>query len=157
MRVGTMLRDVIGALFKKPFTQKYPFERTEPPDRLRGKLVWDREKCTGCALCVKDCPSNAIEMVVNDKPNKRFVLRYNMDRCTYCAQCVQNCRFKCLDMSDEQWELAGLRKEPFTVYYGDEADVADFLEALEQSANQPCPDDLPEPLRVDEPPTVAAG
>ena len=28
MRLGTMLKDVIGALFQKPITQKYPFERT---------------------------------------------------------------------------------------------------------------------------------
>ncbi len=125
-----MLRDVIGALFKKPATQKYPFEVTIPADRLRGKLVWDSEKCTGCCLCAKDCPSDAIEMVVNDKQNKRFVLRYHMDRCTFCSQCVTNCRFKCLNMSDEDWELAALDKKPFEIYYGKDEDVAAFLDCL---------------------------
>jgi formate hydrogenlyase subunit 6/NADH:ubiquinone oxidoreductase subunit I len=131
-----MLRDVIGALFKKPVTQEYPFERSQAPSRLRGKLVWDPQKCTGCCLCAKDCPSNAIEMVVNDKKNKYFVLRYHMDRCTFCAQCVQNCRFNCLDMSDKDWELAALNKEPFTIYYGDEAQVQAFLECAEQAGQE---------------------
>ncbi len=76
---------------------------------------------------MKDCPANALEMVVNDKKEKRFVFRYHADRCTYCAQCVQSCRFSCLGMSHEQWELASVNKEPFTVYYGSEADVESFL------------------------------
>ena len=132
MKLATMLRDVLGALFKKPITQKYPFERTVAPDRLRGALVWDPQKCTGCCLCAKDCPSDAIEMVVNDKQTKTFVMRYHLDRCTFCSQCVQNCRFKCLDMSDENWELAALNKEPFTIYFGDSAQIEAFLKCSDQ-------------------------
>jgi formate hydrogenlyase subunit 6/NADH:ubiquinone oxidoreductase subunit I len=134
MTIGAMLGDIVRSLFKKPITELYPFERKPTPDRLRGKLTWDPDKCTGCLLCVKDCPSDAIELMVIDKVNKRFVLRYHADRCTYCAQCVQSCRFKCLDMSSEDWELASTRKEPFTVYYGKDEDVA----ALLASATAPC-------------------
>jgi len=127
IRLGSMLGDLVRSLFRRPATQLYPFERRVAPPRLRGKLVWDPGKCTGCALCNKDCPSNAIELITLDKKNKRFVMRYHMDRCTYCAQCVENCRFACLNMSYEQWELAALSKAPFTVYYGNEADVEALL------------------------------
>jgi len=65
-----------------------------------------------------------------DRAAKRFVLRYHIDRCTFCAQCVQTCRFGCLQMSNEQWELAATRKEPFDVYYGLEADVDALLAKL---------------------------
>ena len=126
-RVGAMLGDVTRSLFKRPVTEKYPFERRAAPERLRGKLYYDPEKCTGCGLCNKDCPSNAIELITLDKKAKRFVLKYHMDRCTYCAQCVQNCRFECLGMSPDQWELAALSKEPFTVYYGKDEDVQAVL------------------------------
>jgi len=132
MKLGAMLGDLVQSFFKRPFTEKYPFEKYAAPERLRGKLMWNPDKCTGCALCNKDCPSNAIELITLDKKSKRFVLRYHVDRCTFCAQCVQNCRFECMSMSNEQWELAALSKEPFTVYYGKDADVDTILGRLAQ-------------------------
>ena len=130
MKLTTMLGDVMRSLFKKPATELYPAERHAAPERYRGKLVYDPVKCSGCQLCIKDCPSEAIELIVLDKVNKKFVLRYHQDRCTYCAQCVVNCRFSCLEMSNELWELASVKKEPFEVYYGKDADVAFLLEKI---------------------------
>lgn len=132
MKIGTMLGDLARSLFIKPVTERYPFIRKPAPNRYRGKLVYDPAKCTGCLLCIKDCPSNAVELITVDKVNKRFVLRYHSDRCTYCAQCVVNCRFKCIEMSNEQWELASTNKEPFTVFYGREEDVKFLLEKAAQ-------------------------
>ncbi len=128
-RLGTMFGDTLRSLFKRPITQQYPFVKLDAPKELRGALVFENKGCTGCALCVKDCPANALEIVVNDKKAKKFVFRYHADRCTYCAQCVQSCRFSCLGMSHEQWELASVNKEPFTVYFGSDADVETFLAA----------------------------
>ncbi len=135
MKIGSMLGDIVSSLFKKPVTEKYPFERYPAPESLRGKLHWDPEKCTGCQLCVRDCPSDAIELITLDKVNKRFVMRYDIDRCTFCNQCVMSCRFNCLDLSDEEWELASLTKEPFTVYYGKDEDVQFLLERASQSGS----------------------
>ena len=131
--IGSMLSDVLKAFFRKPVTQNYPFEKTKAPASFRGKLIYDPAKCSGCQLCIKDCPSNAIELVVLDRPNKRFVMRYHVDRCTYCSQCVVNCRFNCIEMSSEQWELAALTKEPFTVYYGRDEDIDAFLKKVDQN------------------------
>jgi len=128
MRIGSMIGDVIRSLFRRPATEMYPFERSPAPEHFRGKLHYDPEKCSGCQLCVKDCPANAIELLVVDKVNKRFVMRYHLDRCTFCDQCVVSCRFKCLSLSNEEWELAALTHKPFTVYYGKEEDVHEFLE-----------------------------
>lgn len=130
MRFATMLKDVLRSFAQHPVTEKYPFVKTPAPDRLRGKLVWNPEKCSGCCLCSKDCPSDAIELITLDKKAKRFVMRYHADRCTYCAQCVQNCRFECLGMSDTDWELAALTKQPFDVYYGKDDDVKAVLAKL---------------------------
>ena len=139
MTIGSMFGDIFKSFFKKPATQKYPFVREDAPENLRGKLVWDAEKCTGCQLCVKDCPSNAIEILVVDKVNKKFVMRYNVDRCTFCSQCVQSCRFSCIEMSDEMWELASVKKEPFEVYYGREDDIKFILErAAQPETEAPC-------------------
>ena len=128
MKIGAMIGDIVTSLFKRPATERYPFERKPAPARLRGKLVWDPAKCSGCQLCVKDCPSEALELITIDRVAKRFVMRYHADRCTYCGQCVENCRFECLGMSSEDWELAALGKQPFTVYYGREEDVQFLLD-----------------------------
>lgn len=128
MRLGTMIGDVVRSFFRKPATQLYPFNKEPAPSRYRGKLEWDPAKCSGCQLCVKDCPSDAIELVVLDKVNKKFVLKYHPDRCTYCAQCVMNCRFKCLNMSSKDWELASTSRLPFEVNYGRDEDVQFLLE-----------------------------
>jgi NAD(P)H-quinone oxidoreductase subunit I len=136
MSIGAMLDEVIKSLFKKPATEFYPFERSAVTENLRGKLYYDPEKCSGCQLCVKDCPANALELITVDKVNKRFVMHYHADRCTFCDQCVQSCRFKCLNLSNEDWELASLRKEPLTVYYGRDEDILPLLKAAAQPGSE---------------------
>jgi len=129
MKFGTMLKDIVESFFKKTATQMYPEEKIAPPERYRGELMYDPKACTGCCLCTKDCPSKAIELVILDRAAKRFVLKYHRDRCVYCGQCVVNCKFKCMGMSNEDWEHAVLKKD-FMVYYGKDEDVAQFLESL---------------------------
>ncbi len=135
MTIGSMLSDIVSSLFKKPITETYPFKKYPSPVRLRGKLIYDPAKCSGCQLCVKDCPADAIELLVVDKVAKRFVMRYHADRCTYCAQCVESCRFDCLGMSAEDWELASVNKEPFSVYYGRDEDIQALMARLAQPAD----------------------
>jgi formate hydrogenlyase subunit 6/NADH:ubiquinone oxidoreductase subunit I len=141
MKFATMLKDVLRSLVQPPATELYPFVKKPAPERLRGQLRWNPEKCTGCCLCIKDCPSEAIELVTLDKKARRFVMRYHEDRCTYCAQCVQNCRFECLSMAPEQWERAALTKQPFEVYYGRDDDVEALLArfAAGQNGEAPAP------------------
>lgn len=127
MKLGTMWRDVWRSLWQRPNTEQYPMEKRPLPERSRGVLHWNPEKCTGCCLCSKDCPANAIELITLDKKEKRFVVRYHMDRCLYCGQCVQSCRFQCMEMSNEEWELASANKEPFTVMYGRDEDIQQLL------------------------------
>jgi formate hydrogenlyase subunit 6/NADH:ubiquinone oxidoreductase subunit I len=124
MKLGALFSDIIRALVKRPATQSYPFERAPTPAQLRGAVCWDPERCTGCAMCVRDCPANALELITIDKAKKRFVLRYQVDRCTFCAQCVRTCNFGCLKLSSEQWELAALSRAGFARAYGGEADAA---------------------------------
>ena len=130
MKLGTMFKDVFESFFKKPATLGYPLVKVDTSDRYRGKLFYNPAACTGCALCIKDCPSNAIELITLDRAAKRFVLKYHMDRCVYCGQCVANCKFKCMGMSSQDWELASQDKKDFEVYYGKDDDVASFLERI---------------------------
>lgn len=127
MTLGTMLGDILESMFKKPATQRYPFERQPAPERYRGRVHWDPEKCTGCQLCVKDCPANALELETIDRAAKRFVMRFHSARCTYCSQCVISCRFGCLYHAHDEWELAAPSRESFELLYGREEDVHEYL------------------------------
>jgi formate hydrogenlyase subunit 6/NADH:ubiquinone oxidoreductase subunit I len=137
MKLATMIQDVAESFFKKPATQFYPFEKTAAPERLRGKLFFDPSACTGCRLCIKDCPANAIELVTLDRAAKRFVMRYHMDSCIYCGQCVVSCKFNCIVMSNLDWELASLKKENFWVDYGKDNDIAEVLANLARPIPEP--------------------
>lgn len=137
MKLGMMLQDVLLALFRRPATENYPFEKQAAPAQMRGLLHWDPEKCTGCCLCSKDCPSNAIELVTLDKKAKQFVLRYHLDRCTFCSQCVQSCRFNCMQMSSQEWELATTHKQSFTVTYGRDKDIDALLAGFIAADDEP--------------------
>jgi len=74
--------------------------------RFRGRLLYDKQKCTGCKLCIKICPANATEYLTEDKK----ILIHN-DRCCFCAQCTEICPVKCLAMSDEAFNSSFNRKE----------------------------------------------
>jgi len=123
MRIGAMLGDISRSLFKRPVTELYPFERRPTPERLRGEVEFDASKCTGCRMCVRDCPALALDLVVLDKATKRFVMRFYADRCTFCAQCVASCNFDAIQLSHERWELAALDRRPFAMILGREGDL----------------------------------
>ncbi len=132
MRIGTMFNDVVRSFFTKSTTRLYPVERVAPPERYRGTLLYDPSLCTGCSLCVKDCPADAIELVILDRAAKRYVMKYRIDRCIYCGQCVVNCKPKCLAMPNQEWEHAALDQQ-FMVYYGTEQDIAQYLENIAEA------------------------
>ena len=89
MKIASMLDDVFASLFKRPFTELYPYKVKPAPANLRGKLLWKEEKCDGCKLCVRDCPAKAIEVEMLDRATKKVAYHYHMDRCIYCAQMAQ--------------------------------------------------------------------
>ncbi len=120
MTLGALVGDVLHSLIQKPATEQYPFQRKPAPEHLRGALHYDADKCRGCRLCVRDCPSDAIEIIVVDKANKRYAMRYDVGRCTFCAQCIQSCRFDSLHMANDDWEKASGDKRAFIVRYGDQ-------------------------------------
>ncbi len=127
MSFAAMFRDVVSGLLHRPATERYPFERRPAPKRLRGAVQWRPEGCTGCGVCVMDCPAAALELITLDKAAKRFVIRYHLDRCTFCAQCVKSCMKSCLSMSADRWELAGTDRGEFVLNYGNPEDVEQVL------------------------------
>lgn len=121
-----MLPEIIKQAFKKPVTNLFPakylpktitgfLEKVgkgqatitppiESPKNQRGKLVYNREICTGCGLCMKVCPAHAIEQTVypakeGERPQKR--IRIYVGNCIFCGQCIDICAKNALTHSPD--------------------------------------------------------
>ena len=111
-------RLLIKQLFSKPFTNKFPVKYApnnvtgllkkvesgevkinppvELPEWFRGKIIYEKEKCIGCKMCITVCPAKAIEFKEEEKKIKIY-----MGRCIFCSQCNDVCPVNCLHMSNE--------------------------------------------------------
>jgi NADH-quinone oxidoreductase subunit I len=108
-----------STMFKKVFTQQYPFEFFPTAPRYHGRHVLNRhpdglEKCVGCELCAWACPADAIYVEGGDNteterysPGERYgrVYQINYLRCIFCGLCIEACPTRSLTMSNE-YELA---------------------------------------------------
>jgi formate hydrogenlyase subunit 6/NADH:ubiquinone oxidoreductase subunit I len=106
-RPGQMLRQVLSSVMVKPATFNYPAEKLKMPERFRGRLKFCAEKCIGCKLCMKDCPSGAI--TIRKVGEKQFEADIDLSKCIYCGQCVDSCMKKALEITPE-FELAQLSR-----------------------------------------------
>ena len=126
IRPGKMIRQVLQSIFKKPATTKYPFVKEAPPRSFRGKLKFYPEKCVGCKLCMKDCPSNAI--IINKTADGKFECGIDLGKCIYCAQCVDSCPKKALEATNE-FELASLDRDKLKVTFRANPDEGTSIKA----------------------------
>lgn len=109
---GRMLGEVLRHLARVPATVAYPAVPAVSPPEFRGKIRFLAEKCTGCKLCEKDCPSGAV--VVSRVGEKRYAAAFQLDRCIYCAQCVDSCNRGALE-STAEFELAAFDRAALRV------------------------------------------
>ena len=79
------------------------------------------ENCTGCAACVRNCPSDVIYMLempgtekkkadgTMTKPKKRAV--FALEKCIGCGRCEKACKFDSLEMMPEaRWKIPAAPK-----------------------------------------------
>ena len=108
-------------LGRKPVTVHYPDQHLPVQDRYMGfpALLWDvtadEPFCTGCMVCVRECPTQCMTAVMHDNPNvaegmshRRKIIEtfeINLNRCILCGICVDVCALDAIEMSYEH-ELA---------------------------------------------------
>ncbi|MBI4202783.1 MAG: NADH-quinone oxidoreductase subunit I [Chloroflexi bacterium] len=123
--------------FKKPVTAQYPKEHLPVQTRYMGfpVLTWDYDVqepfCTGCMVCVRNCPTSCMSAQMMDNPlfkdgksKRRKIIEsfeINFGRCILCGICVDVCNFDAIEMS-HQHELS------VVVRNGNRADLPRLLE-----------------------------
>lgn len=106
--------------FKKKITQQYPDERPVFPERFRGCLQFEFEKCIMCGMCARTCANEvlSLEVVRDELTDKRKLVRYTIDfqYCMYCNMCVEVCPKGCLSFN-HKFELAELERDDLRIVY----------------------------------------
>ena len=103
--------------FRKPVTAQYPKEHLPVQKRFMGfpALTWDGQVgeayCTGCMVCVRECPTLCMSATMKDNPiyaegksHRRKIIEefeINLNRCILCGICVDVCNFDAIVMSHE--------------------------------------------------------
>ena len=109
------LATTIRWLFRKPVTAQYPVQHLPVQERFMGfpVLTWDGEVgepfCTGCMVCIRDCPTQCMSATMMDNPlfqegkshRRKIVEEFeiNLGRCIVCGICVDVCNFDAIEMS----------------------------------------------------------
>ena len=124
---------------RKPITAQYPDpdKRQKVQERFMGfpALTWDSEisepYCTGCMVCIRDCPTQCMTAQMKDNPlaaegksSRRKIIdlfEINLGRCILCGICVDVCNFDAIEMSHEH-ELSKYQRD------GNRADLPRLLE-----------------------------
>ena len=109
----------IRTALRRPVTAQYPDPSKRQPiaDLFMGfpALTWDNDVqepyCTGCMVCVRDCPTQCMSAIMSDNPQhaegrsrrRKIVEAFeiNLGRCILCGICVDVCNFDAIEMSHE--------------------------------------------------------
>jgi len=119
-KAGAAIPEMFRTMLEKPSTRAYPYQKVELPQRFRGKLDIDPDKCTGCRVCQMVCPAGVITMVdigtrkVGDRELAVQRPVFELSTCIFCGECVDNCAFNALELT-KQFELATSNKNDLTM------------------------------------------
>lgn len=121
--IGTMrgLLTTARWLLRRPVTAHYPEQHLPVQERYMGFPALltddtaDEPFCTGCMVCVRECPTQCMSAQMHDNPkfadgssHRRKIIQefeINLNRCILCGICVDVCSFDAIEMSYEH-ELA---------------------------------------------------
>jgi formate hydrogenlyase subunit 6/NADH:ubiquinone oxidoreductase subunit I len=116
-RPGVILCEALrNAFSRKKATIDYPFkDGVKPKEGLRGAHRFEIDKCIGCGICSRVCPTGAIDMVPSERTRTKKRPVIDLGECIFCALCAERCPKDCLHMTD-YIELSAFEPEKMIIY-----------------------------------------
>jgi Ni,Fe-hydrogenase III small subunit/Pyruvate/2-oxoacid:ferredoxin oxidoreductase delta subunit len=115
-----MLRIIKERLRQKKRTIKFPADKVQLPDRLRGLPRFDNALCpANCLTCIQACPTQAMV-------RQNGALAIDLGKCLFCTDCMAACPHGAISFTTE-YRLATASRENL-VYAGKEYALAAQLD-----------------------------
>ena len=136
--MSNFLKVLFRNFLQGPSTDPYPVGETFTPDRLRGKVVIDPEKCVGCGVCKNSCVAGAID-ISPKKDKSGYTITVWRNSCCLCASCRHYCPTGAITLTND-WHHAHEQSEKYDLV---EKHTIDFEPCLEcGELIRPLPDHL---------------
>ncbi len=98
-------------LTKGPAVDPFPAQEAWTPDRFRGRVTMDPEKCVGCGICRHVCAGRAIRIEpTEDGKGYNFTIWHNT--CALCGMCRHFCPTRAITMTTD-WHNAHTQDQKF--------------------------------------------
>ena len=106
------LKQMFRSTIRRPVTIMYPYEKEWMPDNYRGRPGLIFNKCIGCGVCKKMCPTTCIDIIETDDDAGKKVSRpqVNLGRCMMCGYCAEYCPVNAMIVTPD-YELAAYTRE----------------------------------------------
>ncbi len=110
--MAKFLKILARNLLQGPSTDPFPLGETFTPERFRGKVTLNAERCMGCGICRHVCAAGAINITRRtDQSGYDFSVWHNS--CCLCAQCRHFCPTKAITLTND-WHNAHPQEEKFS-------------------------------------------
>jgi ferredoxin len=95
------LEDLQGRVNLNPLGREEKLSRRELLKMFWSKpdviLIINKEKCTGCGLCITDCQTEALTILQSGEEDT-YQLLFQQDLCNACGICEKSCPENCLKL-----------------------------------------------------------
>lgn len=122
--------------FQKEITEQYPDVMPKLPERYRGSLQFDIDKCIACGICANNCPNDVLSMETyrDEKSKKKRLSSFSIDLqyCMFCNMCVEACPTASLSF-DQDFELSKFNRDEIKTIYQRAEGMVDKEEGAEEA------------------------
>ena len=92
----------ISNIFKRPLTEENSLNEEKGAPNYRGKIIFHKDLCVGCGMCIRVCAGGAItKTVTKTDENQEITMNFDLYSCTFCGLCKDFCAKKAIELTDE--------------------------------------------------------